>query len=104
MTENDINYNIYMDFKSQLDQQVQFQETKKSGWIFDKINSMKKKLYKTGELNGSSYVKIPLMSSALINIKNNDKYCFIWSILARVHPCDNDNLDRVSNNYNLLME
>ena len=38
-----------------------------------------------------------MRSNALINIKNNDKYCFIWSILASLHPCDNDHPNRVSN-------
>ena len=94
LTETDIN-NI--DVKSQLKHQFQIQETKESGWIFDKINSMKKRFYKTGELNGSSYVKILLRSNALIKTKNNDKYCFIWSILANFHPCDNDRPNRVSN-------
>ena len=94
LTESDIN-NI--DIKSQLEHQIQSQETKESGWIFDKINSMKIRFYKTDELNGSSYVKIPLRSNALINIKNNDKYCFIWSILASLHPCENDHPNRVSN-------
>ena len=37
---------------------------------------MKISVYKTGVLNGSSYVKIPLRSSALLKLKNNDKYCF----------------------------
>ena len=83
-TETDIN-NI--DVKSQLEHQIQFQETKESGWIFDKINSMKTRFYKTEELNGSSYVKIPLRSNALIKIKNTDNYCFIWSISASFHPC-----------------
>ena len=40
------------------------------------MNSTKKRLHKTGELDGSSYVKIPLRSNALTNIKNDDKYCF----------------------------
>ena len=94
LTETDIN-NI--DVKSQLEHQIQVQETKESGWIFDKISSMKIRFYKTEELNGSSYVKIPLISNALINIKNNDKYCFIWSILASLHPCENDHPNRVTN-------
>ena len=94
LTETDIN-NI--DVKSQLEHQIQVQETKESGWIFHKINSMKIRFYKTEEINGSSYVKIPLRSNALINIKNNDKYCFIWSILASLHPCENDHPNRVSN-------
>ena len=57
LTESDID-NI--DIRSQLEHQIQIQETKESGWTFDKINSMKITFYKTGELNGSSYVKIPL--------------------------------------------
>ena len=76
------------DVKSQLENQIQIQETKESVWIFDKTNSLKIKFYKTGELNDSSYVKIPLRFSAVMNIKNDDKYCFIWSILAKLHPCE----------------
>ena len=94
ITESDID-NI--DVRSQLEHQIQIQETKDSGWIFDKINSMKKSLYKTEELNGTSYVKFPLRTSAILNIQNNDKYCFIWSVLASLHPCENSNPLRVNN-------
>ena len=58
---------------------------------------MKKSFYKTRELNGTSYVKIPLRSNAILKIENIDKYCFIWSFLAFLHPCDNDHPNRVSN-------
>ena len=58
---------------------------------------MKISFYETGELNGSSYVKTPLRSFAILNNQNNDKYCFIWSILASLHPCENDHPNRVSN-------
>ena len=47
-------------------------------------------------MNGSSYVKVSLRSSALVNIRNDDKYCFIWAVLASLHPC-NINPNRVSN-------
>ena len=94
LTESDID-NI--DVRSQLEHQIQNQEMKESGWIFDKINSMKISFYKSTELNGSSYVKIPLRSNAILNIQNNDKYCFIWSILASLHPCENTNPSRVNN-------
>ena len=79
LSESDIN-NI--DVKSQIEHQIQFQETKESGWIFDKINSMKITFNKTVEINGLSYFKIPLRSNAILNIENNDKYCFLWSISA----------------------
>ena len=94
LTESDID-NI--DVRSQLEHQIQIQETKESGWIFDKINSMKISFYKTEELNGTSYVKIPLRSNAILNIQNNDKYCFIWSILASLHPCESTHPSRVNN-------
>ena len=66
LTESDID-NI--DVRSQLEHQIQMQELKDSGWIFYKINSMKISFYKTIELNGTSYVKIPLRSNAILNIQ-----------------------------------
>ena len=51
--------------------------------------------YKSGELNRSNYVKVPLRSSAILKIKSHDKHCFIWSILAQLHPCE-INSNRVS--------
>ena len=94
LTESDID-NI--DIRSQLEQQIQVQETKESGWIFDKINSMKISFYKTTELDGTSYVTIPLRSNAILNVQNKDKYCFSWSILASLHPCENSHPSRVNN-------
>ena len=93
LTESDID-NI--DIKFQLEHQIEIQQTKESGWIFDKINSMKISFYKTVELNGSSYIKIPLRSSAILNIQNNDKNCFIRSILASLHPCENTHPSRIN--------
>ena len=94
LTKSDID-NI--DIRSQLEHQIQIQETKESGWIFDKINSMKISFYKTTELDGISYVKIPLRSNAILIIQNNDKYCFIWSILASLLPCESTHPSRVNN-------
>ena len=74
LTKSDID-NI--DVRSQLKHQIQSQENQESGWIFEKINSMKVSFYKSTELNGTSCVKIPLRSNAILNIQNNDKYCFI---------------------------
>ena len=60
--------------------QIQQLEMKNNGWRFDKINSLTIYFYKTGARNGSNFIKIPLRSSALLNIEGDDKYCFIWSI------------------------
>ena len=57
LVETDIN-NI--DVKSPLEHQIEQQELKDSGWRFDEIISMTVYFYKTGELNGSNYLKKPL--------------------------------------------
>ena len=93
LTQTDID-NI--DVVSSLEHQIQKQEMKDSGWRFDKINSMTIYFYETIEMNGSNYTKIPLRSNAILNVENNDKYCFLWSILAWLHPCNN-HPNRVSN-------
>ena len=58
---------------------------------------MRKGFSKTGELKNSSYVKMPLGSSALIKTKNDDIYCFIWSIIASLHLCDKDHPNTLLN-------
>ena len=98
-----INHNLIqfdidnIDVKSPLEYQIQQQEMKDSGWRFDKIISMTVYFYKIRELNGSNYIKLPLRSKAILNIEDNDKYCFLWSILASFHPCNNNHPNRVSN-------
>ena len=77
-----MNYNITqsdidkIDIRSPLEHQIQKQEMKDSGWRFDKLYSMTIYFYETTEMNGLNYVKIPLRTNAILNIENNDKYCF----------------------------
>ena len=47
-------------------------------------------------MNGSSYAKIPSRSPAMLNFEKDDKYCFLRSFLAHLHPCNNSHLNRVS--------
>ena len=84
-----------VDIQWDLEARKQNLEMRESGWNFQRVNSMTISFYNTGNMDGSSYIKIPLRSSAIVNIKNDDKYCFIWSILVKLHPCDT-NPDRVA--------
>ena len=86
-----------IDVISPLEYQIQQQETKDFGLRFDKINSMTVYFYKTDDLNGSNYIKSPLRSNAILNIENNDKYCFLWATLAFLHSCNNNHPIRVTN-------
>ena len=95
LTETDI---ININVKSQLDHQIQIQEIKKVVGPLIKVNSMKLRLYKTDETNGSSYVKFPLRSFALKNIKIDDNFWFSWSILPELHPCNIDQSCQIIDN------
>ena len=94
LTQSEIdNVNIQWD----LEARKQNLEMRESGWNFQRVNSMTISFYNTGNMDGSNYIKLPLRSSAILNIKNDDIYCFLWSILAKLHPCENSHPDRVSN-------
>ena len=53
--------------------------------------------FKTGKMNGLGNVKNLLRSSAILNVENNDKCCFLWSKLAYLQPCNNNHPFIVSN-------
>ena len=76
--------NIF-DVRSQLDQQILNQESKETGRKFVKMILVTIFFYETTELNGSSIVKTLIGSSAILNLQNDDIYCFLWSILAHLY-------------------
>ncbi|GBO32083.1 hypothetical protein AVEN_95751-1 [Araneus ventricosus] len=60
-----------------------------SGWVFDSVIHMELKTATYHPLAPSSYIPLPsklAAKKAVINIKNTDQKCFIWSVLAALHP------------------
>ena len=56
-----------------------------SGWIFDYCKQIDLHVFKYSPPRGGSYVKTPpwiQKKKAVVNIKNEDDFCFIYSILA----------------------
>ena len=48
---------------------------------------------------GATYIETPRELSnkrCIVNVKNSDQKCFLWSVLAHLHPVSNHR-DRVSN-------
>ena len=80
----------------QLEDRIQLQESEDSGCRFVKDNSMRIYIFKTTEMDGSTFLKILLRSSAILSIENDDKFCFLWSILASLHPFEDSHPDIVS--------
>ena len=60
-----------------------------SGWIVKTVQSLQVHTIDYRPLAASSFVELPFRlkrSRALLNIRNNDDRCFIYCILAKLHP------------------
>ncbi|XP_043266555.1 uncharacterized protein [Venturia canescens] len=77
----------------------EFQE-RDSGWSMREIINLTVNINRYEPLRGgiSTYADIPRdikMKKAVVNIKNNDEFCFLWAVTAALHPAEN-HADRTS--------
>ena len=64
-----------------------------SGWYFKECLRLELHTVKYNPIRGSSYIDLPEWiknKKAIINIKNRDEKCFIWSILRYLYPKEKD--------------
>ncbi|GBO05165.1 hypothetical protein AVEN_58339-1 [Araneus ventricosus] len=64
-------------------------EARGSGWIIDFIEHLELKVATYTPLTRSSYIPTPesiKYTGSIVNFKNNDNKCFMWSMLAGLHP------------------
>ena len=69
-----------------------------SGFQFQEIEEVILEIYKVRDIQASSYIELPGKyrdSKSIINIKNNDQFCFLWCILPYLYPVE-DHKDRIS--------
>ena len=70
-----------------------------SGWRIQSMDEFILKICKYTPMQGSSYLKSPNKienTMSVVNIKNEDNKCFLYSILAKLHPVEK-HTERVSN-------
>ena len=63
-----------------------------SGWIFYKIINLELHTTSYRPLRGSTWIPLPKEladKKAIINMKNKDKKCFMWSVLRALNPTNN---------------
>ena len=68
-----------------------------SNWTLDKVLKIKIHLVKYKPLKGSSYIPTPIKlrsKHAIVNVQNRDRKCFMWSMLAALHPTER-NTERI---------
>ena len=90
----------------ELSHQLDEFEQGESGYINDSIKKLTVKMFKYHDIRASIFCKLPKSfsnSKSIVNIQNNDNYCFLWSILAYKYKVDNHR-ERVSHSENHFHE
>ena len=79
-------------------QKIDDEQLEGSGFQFQEIGEVILEIYKVRDIQASSYIELPGKykdSKSIINIKNNDQYCFLGCILAYLYAVE-DHKDRIS--------
>lgn len=67
---------------------TQFEE-KDSGWALFEILNLKLNINNYCPIAACGYVDLPLKiknKKAIVNVKNNDVYCFLWAVVSALYP------------------
>ena len=73
-------------------------QKKGSGWYFKEVISLEIHIVDYKPMKGGSYISLSEFiqkKNAIINIKNKDDKCFLWSVLRYLHPVQK-NGERIS--------
>jgi hypothetical protein len=63
-----------------------------SGLLLVKILSCDLWLSRYKETSGRCYIELPFKTKGVINVKSDDRKCFLWSLLAaKFHPANHAN-------------
>ena len=101
--KSDFNYNhTQIAFGTQhntLMQKLDDEQLEGSGFVLNGIVNVILEIYKVNDIQASSWVELPEKyknNKSIINIKNDDQFCFLWCILAHLFPVE-DHKNRTSN-------
>ena len=86
-------HNPLEEAKQKITQSLVLFQKEGSGWVLDEILHLDLSIAQYAPLKGSSYILLPSKlktKKAIINIKNHDNKCFMWSVLASIHPAFRD--------------
>ena len=88
LEDEDTEHNLDSAFRQMTNNMEDF-INKRSDWRMDEVQSLEVVTVPYTPLNGSSYLPLPSEFTGIrsvVNIQNKDQKCFVWSILAALHP------------------
>ena len=90
ITEETDPHEIYQEMSDEIEEEIRKIETAVgSGWIFVKIIDLTLHTTTWDPLKASSYIDLPKAlknKNAIVNMKNQDDKCFLWSVLRALNP------------------
>lgn len=92
------NFNFYLDVVNKLMKKISEFQDRDSGWSLLSNGYLEININKFQPLRASSFIDLPpyiKRKKACINIRNNDQFCFCWSVTAALYAANN-NVERVS--------
>lgn len=79
--------------KNSLSKKIEEFQDRDSGWTFLSSSHLEVNVNKYQPLRGGSgFIELPAAiksKKACVNIRNNDDYCFLWSVVATLNPAKN---------------
>ena len=86
---SDVNFILGDIIEDVLTALVHYQKDNGSGWYFKEVIRIEIHIADYKPMRGGSYISLPEFikkKNAIINIRNKDDKCFIWSVLRYLHP------------------
>ena len=95
---NHLQSGTQQDTHNTLMQKLDDEQFEGSGFQFQEIEEVILEIYKVNDIQASSYIELPEKyknNKSIINVKNDDQFCFLWCILAHLFPVE-DHKNRTS--------
>ena len=100
ITESTDPHEIYQEMSDEIEEEIQkVQEAEGSGWVFLEVENLTLHTSIWDPVSAGSYIDLPKAlknKKAIINMKNQDNKCFMWSVLRALNPKDK-NAERIDN-------
>ena len=84
---------VYNEMVEEIEEEIQkVQDAEGSGWTFGYVEKLVLHTTRWDPINAGSYIDLPEAlknKTAIINMKNQDEKCFMWSVLRALNPKDN---------------
>ena len=92
ITEATDPHEIYNEMIDEIEEEIQkVEQAEGSGWVFLEVENLTLHTDIWDPIKASSYIDLPTElknKKALINMKNEDNKCFLWSVLRGLNPKD----------------